>query len=254
MKQLGSIVLLTLGIFIGFIIAKVSQPLSINDMDNSNEPQASKVANDKAAMPVTVNNNNQEQLIEITTHDDESKAELIKALTERISYLEEKIALVDGQSSDGNSAISDSSNAELTPQQIAELVAQHKQEKALTADEVADYLEPPFDVFVIGKSGTIANDYRAFIKEPRETDWAYTMEQQISDFMLMHELSQQIKLDGVVCRQHSCEIRVFELQDNIVNTMLNDMRKQPWWNFRGTHASSQSNDGNTLFYILINKA
>ena len=38
MKQLGSIVLLTLGIFIGFIIAKVSQPLSINDMDNSNEP------------------------------------------------------------------------------------------------------------------------------------------------------------------------------------------------------------------------
>jgi hypothetical protein len=122
--------------------------------------------------------------------------------------------------------------------------------KVLTPEQVEQLLPPPFDRFYRPESPSMVKKFNQFVQQPRDEHWALLMENNIRDFITMHELAGEITLDAVNCKTSGCEVRGFERQDKAWSIVYGQLKMQDWWKFTSTSSSSQSNDEHSIFYLM----
>lgn len=67
--------------------------------------------------------------------------------------------------------------------------------------------------------------------EEVDYDWGDNMEQQIRDYIVMHDQAPSVTIDSVMCKASGCEIRVIERQEDTYDVIKKDLENQDWWQF-----------------------
>ncbi|MHC9512165.1 hypothetical protein [Kangiella sp. M94] len=96
-----------------------------------------------------------------------------------------------------------------------------------------------------------------FVNEPEDISWATLKEQQINHFLMNHKDSSQFIVHVVECRSTMCEIvgTQFLSDKDLWSDITQQMRKQAWWDFRGSHTTgTPDGNGNGLFATILRRA
>lgn len=139
--------------------------------------------------------------------------------------------------------------------QSSEYVGQDQPAKVMSKQQLNALLPPEYHQFYSKQYGSMVDKLNQFQQELRDEDWGMLMEQQIMDFIGMHEFSDQIEAT-VACRSKHCIVHGKEYQDNIWQLIYRDMTQQSWWLFTSSssaaNSSSTANDGpNILFVVML---
>lgn len=98
--------------------------------------------------------------------------------------------------------------------------------------------------FVDKSTPSLPDEHATLEGEDIDPDWAEPVEARIYSFVTSHPGGEQIQIVSLVCRTTRCEIAgsVFAEQgDELWNTVLSDMRTQPW--FSSNFADSMFGSG-----------
>ena len=118
-------------------------------------------------------------------------------------------------------------------------------------DAIEEFLPDPFSSIMLDSSDDIKQQFENMNSESDDYDWANLMEQQIGDFVVLHELSAFIDAFVVKCNAGICELRGFEKQDNAWRKVMMDVEVQPWWMFSNTSSRTTNNgDYGLYFYVM----
>lgn len=144
----------------------------------------------------------------------------VKQLEQEITLLKEKIALLQSEppiepyeSTDKTELTSPSNNF---------------------VGELTDQMPESYAKIVSSMGSKYVNAVKEMHAEETDYDWGVNMEQQIADFITMHEQAASVTIDSIMCKSSGCEIRVMEQQDNAYNLIKNDLEDQAWWQFSFT--------------------
>ncbi|MBF7071829.1 hypothetical protein ISG33_00265 [Glaciecola sp. MH2013] len=132
---------------------------------------------------------------------------------------------------------------------ISMLDAQGLSRETISIEDVKKEVPSPFAEVVASSSGTVVENFKKLHAMEEDYDWGVQMQQKISDFFLTHELSDQIRLQSVSCKQNLCEIRAFQDTDKIFGQVMSVMSAQPWYSFNSVHSSSSNSEqyGNYIY-------
>ncbi|NQZ07039.1 MAG: hypothetical protein HRT35_07750 [Algicola sp.] len=181
----------------------------------------------------------------------DNKDATITKLSKQVSQLKAQLEFQAQQAEDDRLANIDSSSRQYNDESTAN--EPDPQRTTISKEEAQTLLPKPFSNVLAGSSGTLVKTYDKFSKETRDFNWALLMENNIKDFITMHELSSDVRLEAVNCKTDTCEIMGFELIDKSWAYVFNDMKRQDWWKFKGTHSSSRTSDEKSYFYILTSR-
>ena len=124
-------------------------------------------------------------------------------------------------------------------------------ESEITDQQMLTLKEDKFAKFRLQFLGKHRDDVFNFHQQEDDLNWGYKMSILISDFIQLHYNSNLIAVEGLTCKVDSCELLVIELEDNGWDTIMRDMRTQPWWNFTSTQSSSSGGKKQNLFYLYL---
>ncbi len=177
-----------------------------------------------------------------------ASSSLSENLTEKISRLNEIIVKKELRLADIIEEIT-------LKEQAALLEVENKiseKDKTVSKKEAEKYLPKPFSGVLAGnKNKHFMRDFNKLNDEPVDYDWGYRMELHIKDFVIIHQFSEYINLESVVCKTSICEIRGFEAKDKTWNYVMNDMQLQEWWEFTNTSSTNNhSEEFGQYFYVL----
>ncbi len=122
--------------------------------------------------------------------------------------------------------------------------------ESVPLEKLQEVVNSPIAELVAGSP--LSRDVFNHASQAQDFEWASVMEQRISDFFITHELNYAFRLDKVTCKKTSCDILGYELEQESVDVMLEDIIKEPWWSFkhRSKFRSPPSAEG-TVFYMLL---
>lgn len=98
-------------------------------------------------------------------------------------------------------------------------------------------------------------------KKMREThsDWADNFDEneqnfeaatQLADFFTLHPDGENVYLHSIQCDDAQCQlVGQFEGEHQRFESIINEMKEQPWWEYSGT-SSNTSSDGSRTHFIL----
>lgn len=98
-------------------------------------------------------------------------------------------------------------------------------------------------------------------KEMRDahSDWADNFDEneqnfeaatQLADFFTLHPDGENVYLHSIQCDDAQCQlVGQFEGEHQRFESIVNEMKDQPWWEYSGT-SSNTSSDGNRTHFIL----
>lgn len=121
----------------------------------------------------------------------------------------------------------------------------------IALSEVEKVLPPPFANLIAASKGSVVDRFQQLESETIDYEWAPLMEQRITDFISMHQLSGGIQLQAVRCKSSLCEIRGFELEDRSWSQILSNMQAQPWWQFDSSHSSGKTSAEFGQFFYMV---
>lgn len=177
--------------------------------------------------------------------------EAISSLSEHVRKLEQELAQKDNTYREIANRLEKQTNA--YKRAIEDGTIEDKR-LPLSQFEAEQELPKPYSKVLEGPYGNLADDYFKFKNEDDDFDWGFNMATAIRDFVVMHKLSEQIKLDSVKCKTNSCEIRGLVSDADSWTIMLQEMHTQSWWKFKGTHSTSRtSKEFGQYFYVLATK-
>ncbi len=181
----------------------------------------------------------------------DNKDATINKLLNQISQLESQLELQAQQFQDERQTNIDAQSVQNTnPSKTAD---EPDTQRTISKEEAQQRLPKPFSNALVGRSGTFVKNYDDFHQETRDYDWALLMENNIKDFITMHEMNADVRLEAVSCKTNTCEIMGFEYKDKIWEFVFAQMRLQDWWQFQGIHSSSTSNGKKSYFYVLTSR-
>lgn len=180
------------------------------------------------------------KIINSTTTIAQSHAATTQTLTNRINKLEAENVALNEQYQNVRS----------------QLIAVTHQKEMLDESEITDQQmlalkEDKFAEFRLQFLGEQRDDVFQFHQREEDLNWGYQMAIQISDFIQLHYNSNLVVIEGITCKIDSCELLVVELEDNGWETIMRDMRTQPWWHFTSTQSSSSSGEKQNLLYLYL---
>ena len=106
-----------------------------------------------------------------------------------------------------------------------------------------------------GDQANTHNDMRkAFNREFNEHELDLTAQTNFTDFLQLHEKSPLIDLHQIRCSAKECQLLgQYEGEHKEWAAIVEEMKDQEWWEYRGTSSSSSSHDGVTFFNLYIDK-
>lgn len=124
------------------------------------------------------------------------------------------------------------------------------EEPYLSEQQLSELLPVEFHRFYSAEHRSLVKKYNQYLQQEREDQWAYLMEQRISDFIASHEMAGQLMVD-VRCRYSSCQVHGSHANDlEIWRQISSQFRDQPWWNFTSV-SSASSSDGERMLFLDI---
>ncbi|MCC2617704.1 hypothetical protein LJ739_15740 [Aestuariibacter halophilus] len=76
-----------------------------------------------------------------------------------------------------------------------------------------------------------------------------------SDFLRLHDDRDAIDLQKIQCNADACQlIGQFDGEHDKWDAVLEQMRAQDWWHYKGTSSTSATRDGVTYFNVFVNKS
>jgi hypothetical protein len=96
-----------------------------------------------------------------------------------------------------------------------------------------------------------ANQWQKFEREPKDSSWAYYMEQTLRQFLGSHPSAARFDISRIECRTTKCQLQVVGYDESTLpvwQQVMYDIRQQPWSEFGQYAASSGDVDGS---FVLI---
>lgn len=94
--------------------------------------------------------------------------------------------------------------------------------------------------------------FNTLLAEPKNDKWAFDMENQINDFIMLHEYGQNVRVTSVNCKQSMCEIYGYHSNNSLFQLLSQDLLTQPWFMPTNTQSnSSNAKNGDIKFYTLV---
>ncbi len=94
--------------------------------------------------------------------------------------------------------------------------------------------------------------FNALIAESKDESWAFDMEHQINDFIMLHEHGQNVRLSKVNCKQSMCEMYGYYTDNALFQLLTHDLLVQPWLMATNTQSNSGDAEGDQMkFYTLM---
>ena len=94
--------------------------------------------------------------------------------------------------------------------------------------------------------------------EPKDTNWAYDMEQLLEQYIASHPQAAAIQITGIECRTTYCKIEAAAHADspNSFEDVLRQARDEPWSTFGGRRriSSDPAGDGRLVYRAFIYRA
>lgn len=107
--------------------------------------------------------------------------------------------------------------------------------------------------------GTVAwpeNQWQKLELEPKDTSWAYYMEQTLLQFLGRHPSTAQFDISRIECRTTKCQLEVVgydESTEPVWQQVIYDIRQQPWSEFVQYGTSSGHVDGNLILIGTLSR-
>lgn len=200
----------------------------------------------------------QEQIVHVVTED---CPDIPNSHDERVLQLESELAELELKTTElttENKQLQSQYIQELTHRASLQAQLQHHETSDVTDEQMLALLPEPYNSFLLTLNGASRDRAYQFFNKPEDLDEGYNLQVQISDYIVTHPDSNGIELDGITCKNKSCEIRILEKtpEDKSWHNIWHDMIRQPWWQFMSSHSSSKDAEpagaGNWIFIFLDN--
>jgi hypothetical protein len=98
---------------------------------------------------------------------------------------------------------------------------------------------------------TVAEMHEKLEREPKN-DWSYQKEQELSDFFVPAHGSTRFDVHSIECRTTMCEVQAVALGPTQQNTVIEDLQREPWWDFARSFTRFGEHNGSTsvVLYLL----
>lgn len=147
-----------------------------------------------------------------------------------------------------------STKAEMHAIQNGQLKRVAKMRVEVSYDELLTTIPEPFTSAVTEMSGTFADHFMRFYKEPQDTAWAYDTEDKITNAILSSPLGTDIQLQQVTCKTTMCEVRGFQSTTSSWMKLANSLSKVDGLPFKNSQSSNNyHSDYGSYFYVLLSK-
>ncbi|MDQ7049932.1 MAG: hypothetical protein Q9M92_10485 [Enterobacterales bacterium] len=110
----------------------------------------------------------------------------------------------------------------------------------LSQAEVDKFLPSPFNQAMVGAKGSLAKYFNQYIDEEIDYNWNQEMENNINQFITLHQQSYNLELESVHCKSTTCEVRGFEKAGGAWQIVMVGMMQQDWWQFGGSSSTSRA--------------
>jgi hypothetical protein len=252
MKHLVTIITAIVCFGAGFLIAnnQKAPPAPVETIELSpqaSQQQAAKTQPNETISPQTRQKAQTMAKKMVTDNKDATIAKLLK----QVSQLESQLELQAQQAQDDRQANIDAQNSQ--DANTSKTADEPDAQRTIGKEEAQKRLPKPFSNVLVGRSGTFVKTFDDFHEETRDYDWALLMENNIKDFISMHEMNSDVRLEAVICKANACEMMGFEHKDKAWDYVFAQMRLQDWWKFKGIHSSSTSNGKKSYFYVLTSR-
>mgnify|MGYP000250283842 CR=1 FL=1 len=225
------------GVVVGYLSANFFESKAENQDSEIKSPRNKEVSNTKKTVIVTTKIEKQLETNSLpeqptTEHEYTSLEEENTALKNKYKALQERY-----RKSVKNSATLERQIRELSPSTI-------------TNEQLAELVPKEFAPIVTGSRGTMRESIFEFHQEDDDLDWGYQMSMLISDFVSTHLEANSIRPISVKCKIDRCE-GLFSM-DNFAaaQSVMEDMRKQPWFKFTSSNSSSTGENENSFLYLF----
>lgn len=238
-------------VFIGILIGYFVNEIHVEKSPTLNESTQAHVSSSLKIEKTKRKENTQSTPVVDEVEANENQTQIISMLKQRVEYLENKLNYSTSEDSMLKEIAEPRSEEEQAKTALARMKAEARKVGYLSPEIAEQHYDKPFLSLVSGASGTFGRDLTNMLNEPKDHDWALQIETNIRDFVQMHEFGQYIRLERVNCKKTVCEILAFEDKDKTFDHILNDMRLQAWWTFKGTHSKSMGGANQSYYYVLI---
>lgn len=232
------------------------------DLITSDESNVERIANpgNTTAEPVTktpaTNKTSQQEsaiVVEQVLPEALFNKERVQKLEQELARVLSKIEQLKEENSTSNLYGNSNNNESISDQSDLPLTSDEQNKQSMTANlaSIEEFLPEPFSSIVLDSPENIKQQFQEIHSESDDYDWALLMEQQIGDFVMLHELSAFLDNFVVKCNAGICELRGFEKQDNAWRKVMMDVEVQPWWQFQNTSSRTTNNEEYGLYFYVM---
>jgi len=246
MNKLKQFILLFVGIFIGYVIAnilpnetgeKIHQPEPISETKRQN----------------TSENQTAEKNIEIREETHIQSSQPTITAPETIQNTNKDLSNSSVQELDDNyQQISEAHQIAKNKVSALQRQLDELDPSDITSKQMEDLVVAPFKDHIASYTGAMRNQIYNFHQAEDDLDWGYTMQNNISDFVLTHYNSSEINLVSVVCKLQSCELLVIENVEGSWREIAKALAQQSWWKFTSFNSSSRNVAGSENSLAIYN--
>jgi len=124
---------------------------------------------------------------------------------------------------------------------------------SISKEDAETFLPKPYSDIVASSGGMMIDSLKQHHKDNIDYGWAVMMEQNISDFVYLHQKSLDIELQLVNCKLTTCELRVLEKEKYSWNFIADDLRIQEWYDFSSSASSGHTGEDGTYLLVMLDK-
>lgn len=244
MNKIKQLIILFVGIFIGYLIADFTSNNISEDINLSQAKPSPTIKSQVISEEVTAKNNkeiNIQSVLPVIKQPNNLKDATKPLSNTSVEDLENKYQQL-------NQAYQRSKNkVSLLQRQLDEL-----DDSDITTAQMEDLVVEPFKDHVGKFTGVMRDQVYNFHQTEDDFDWGYNMQNAISDFILTHYHYTDINLVSVLCKAQKCELLVIENIEGSWNKIAQELAQQPWWKFTSTYSFSGNVTGSENSLAIYN--